>query len=119
MKTKMKIPHCLGLTLISIVSILISESVCQKLTFNINNEQFNISYDTTCGLLLSSNVPNNVKCLLLCQQTLCKSVVYDGSNNTCILDVSQPSLIKYASLTNLNIVYNLGKHREFLLILLI
>ena len=84
---------------------------------NINNGEFNISYNlSSCNLLNSSVVSNDLKCLMLCQMTVCKNLIYDFETNTCILNGSQPGLIEYANLTDLNIVYNLGKLTLFSLI---
>ena len=97
-------------TSIFIGSFLISYSICQSLTLNINNGTYNISYNSSsCNLLNSSTVSNDLKCLMLCQMTTCKSLIFDSTTNTCILNGSQPGLIKYDNLTNLNIVYNLGR----------
>jgi hypothetical protein len=82
--------------------------ICDNLVLNINNGAYNISYNSSCNLLNSSTVSNNIKCLMLCQMTTCKYLIYDSTTNRCILNGSQPGLIKYANLTNLNIVYNLG-----------
>ena len=82
--------------------------LCDNLVLNINNGAYNISYNSSCNLLNSSTVSNNIKCLMLCQMTTCKYLIYDSITNRCILNGSQPGLIKYANLTNLNIVYNLG-----------
>ena len=98
------------LTAIFIGSFLISYSICQSLTLNINNVVYNISYNSSsCNLLNSPTVSNNIKCLMLCQMTICKSLIFDVTTNRCILNGSQPGLIKYDNLTNLNIVYNLGR----------
>ena len=98
----------LGLTSILIASFPFP--ICDNLVLNINNGEFNISYNSSsCNLLNSSTVSNDLKCLMLCQMTTCKSLIFDGTINRCILNGSQPGLIKYDNLTNLNIVYNLGR----------
>ena len=98
----------LGLTSILIAIFLFP--ICNNLILNINNSAYNISYNSSsCNLLNSSTVSNDLKCLMLCQMTVCKFLIYDSTTNTCILNGSQPGLIKYVNLTNLNIVYNLGK----------
>ena len=99
----------LGLAPFIIASFLFP--FCQNLLLNINNGAYNISYNSSCNLLNSSTVSNNIKCLMLCQMTTCKYLIYDSTTNRCILNGSQPGLIKYANLTNLNIVYNLGIQR--------
>ena len=99
----------LGFTSILIASFLFPICENSNLVLNINNGEFNISYNSSsCNLLNSSVVSNNIKCLILCQMTVCKSLLYDGTTNRCILNGSQPELIKYDNLTNLNIAYNLG-----------
>ena len=90
--------------------------ICDNLVLNINNGVYNISYNSSCNLLNSSTVSNNIKCLMLCQMTTCKYLIYDSTTNKCILNGSQPGLIKYANLTNLNIVYNLGIQRCIVLL---
>ena len=97
----------LGLASFLIVSFLFP--ICDNLVLNINSGAYNISYNSSCNLLNSSTVSNNIKCLMLCQMTTCKSLIFDGTINRCILNGSQPGLIKYDNLTNLNIVYNLGR----------
>ena len=104
----------LWLTPIFMVCLLFP--ICDNLVLNINNGAYNISYNSSCNLLNSSTVSNNIKCLMLCQMTTCKYLVYDIATNTCTLNGSQPGLIKYANLTNLNIVYNLGIHSLFKLV---
>ena len=96
----------LGLAPFFIASFLFP--ICDNLVLNINNGAYNISYNSSCNLLNSSTVSNSIKCLMLCQMTTCKYLIYDSTTNRCILNGSQPGLIKYANLTNLNIVYNLG-----------
>ena len=93
--------------------------LCDNLILNINGGAYNISYNSSCNLLNSSTVSNNIKCLMLCQMTTCKYLIYDSTTNRCILNGSQPGLIKYANLTNLNIVYNLGIQKLFKLITII
>ena len=109
---KNKSAFYLSLTSFLIASFLFP--ICHNLVLNINNGAYNISYNSSsCNLLNSSVVSNNIKCLMLCQMTVCKSLIYDGTTNRCILNGSQPGLIKYANLTDLNIVYNLGKQSLF------
>ena len=101
----------LGLTSILTVSFLFP--ICDNLVLNINNSAYNISYNSSCNLLNSSTVSNDLKCLMLCQMTTCKSLIFDSTTNTCILNGSQPGLIEYDNLTNLNIVYNLDTYLSF------
>ena len=107
-----------GLVAIFIASFLFPN--CDNLTLKINNGAYNISYNSSsCNLLNSSTVSNDLKCLMLCQMTVCKYLIYDVTTNRCILNGSQPGLIKYANLTSLNIVYNLGIQKLFKLITII
>ena len=72
-----------------------------RMCFN-NGGAYNISYNSSsCNLLNSSTVSNDLKCLMLCQMTICKSLIFDGTTNTCTLNGSQPGLIEYDNLTNL------------------
>lgn len=75
---------------------------------------YNVKYNSSnpnCDLLKSSFVSNSIKCLILCQSTLCKSLTYSNWTKTCILNGSSPDLILYDSLPNLDIKYNLGNCR--------
>ena len=112
---KNKSAYYLLLTTVFIVSLVLT--FCEDLTLNINNGEYNISYNSDCNLLNSSTVSNNIKCLMLCQMTTCKYLIYDPTTNRCILNGSQPGLIEYENLTNLSIVYNLGTHSFFIFLL--
>ena len=104
----------LGFTPVLIASFLFPICENSNLVLNINNGEFNISYNSSsCNLLNSSVVSNNIKCLMLCQMTVCKSLLFDEATNRCILNGSQPGLIEYANLTNLNLVYNLYTYLSF------
>ena len=105
---KMKIKSAFYLWLTTIFTLSLVLPLCDNLILNINSGAYNISYNSSCNLLNSSTVSNNIKCLMLCQMTVCKSLIFDSATNRCILNGSQPGLIKYANLTNLNLVYNLG-----------
>jgi len=95
-----------------LILIIVSNCVYAKssLNININSGQFNISYDlnSSCDLIGSSTVPSNLKCLMLCQMTTCKSLQFDVSSNNCTLIDSNPSLIKYDSVSGLNLTYILS-----------
>ena len=108
---KYKSAYYLLLTPIFILPLILP--LCDNLVLNINNGEYNISYNSDCNLLNSSTVSNNIKCLMLCQMTVCKSLIFDSAINRCILNGSQPGLIKYDNLTNLNIVYNLNTYLSF------
>ena len=82
-------------------------------TFNINQNEFAFSYNinSSCNLLnsSSSNVHNSLKCLIMCQQTQCESLLFDDSTNQCSLTGARPSLIQYETLPNLSLNYVLSK----------
>ena len=116
---KMKNKRDFHLWLTPIFMVCLVFPLCDNLVLNINNGEFNISYNSSsCNLLNSSVVSNDLKCLMLCQMTVCKNLIYDVETNTCILNGSQPGLIEYANLTNLNLVYNLGRQSLLALIIL-
>jgi len=92
----------------------------QNLNIELNSNQYNIGYNlsasnSSCNLLVSSNTPNDIKCLILCQMTLCKSLYFNVSTNSCTLNGSEPQLIKYDTLPGLNIEYILGIHFSYLI----
>lgn len=103
-------------SIMKIISLYFSVSFCFSLCFcgqlfmDINNSQYNISYNSSssCNVIESSNVSNSVKCLMLCQMTTCMSLQFDASTNNCTLVGSNPSFIKYDSVAGLNLIYNLG-----------
>lgn len=102
----------------AVILILIASNCVfakSSLNININSGQFNISYDlnSSCDLIGSESVPSNLKCLMLCQMTTCKSLQFDVSSNNCTLIGSNPSLIKYDSVSGLNLTYILSNRSIF------
>ena len=95
---------------ILLMGVCFSFCQCGQISMNINNGQFNISYysNSSCDPIASSNVGNNIKCLMLCQMTNCKFLLFDGSSSNCTLFGSNPSLITYGSVSGLNLNYILG-----------
>ena len=93
-----------------LIGLCISFSICGQISMSINNGLYNISYDlnSSCDLLASSAVPKDLKCLMLCQMTTCKSLQFNASSNSCILVGSNPSLIKYETFAGINLTYILG-----------
>lgn len=82
-----------------------------NITAKFNSNQYNILYDssnTSCNELQSMNVEAGVKCMMLCQQTQCKSVRYEKWSNICYLNGSNPHLIEYETLPGIDIKYFLG-----------
>lgn len=76
--------------------------------------QQTIEYNNTvdCNIIQSQNVSESVRCLALCQSTLCKSLQFDASTKSCTLFGSDPSLIEFDSLIGLNISYVLGMYKK-------
>lgn len=93
-----------------IIFSLKSNLICQKLSLNINNSSslvYEMNDTSGCNTLFSSNVDNNLKCLMLCQTTRCSSLTFDKDTNNCTIIDPKPNLIKYDSIPNLNLAYQL------------
>lgn len=85
----------------------------QQLNIKLSNgKKFSLLYNsssaTECDSIKSSKIDNNVKCLILCQMTECKSIGYDARTNKCTIHGSRPELIRYDKLDNISLVYVLG-----------
>lgn len=88
-----------------------------QLTISVNNNSSSlIVYElnsTTCNLLTNQNVTAQVRCLMLCQSILCKSLQFDMDTRNCTLYGGQPELIKYDSLPAMNLTYVLSEFLDF------
>ena len=96
---------------VTFATIKLTSTQILNVTFS-NGDQDTITYnlnDSSCQLLQSTNVDPAVKCLILCQTTLCKSVRYDRSLNLCNMTGSRFDLVQYNNLPDLNINYNIGR----------
>jgi hypothetical protein len=93
-----------------IIFVILSKS----LIFNANIIQiknaYNVTYEQSCNLLNSSNIQNSLKCFLVCQSILCKSLVYDKNTSNCTLYYGNPRLIKPVNLVNLTLNYIIGEY---------
>lgn len=96
------------------VQFLVNSIVMAQQTIRINGGQYSFTYNlndttTSCNLLESPNVQNNIKCLILCQQTGCQTLQFDASTNNCTIVGAKPNLIQYETLQNITLTYILGK----------